>query len=161
MPCRLSICHADCPYAMPIVHMPCRLSICHADCPYVMPIFEHVAHMFNMSHRYYTCHTNLLHVTLIFSIAAWIFIWYAELCVCLFTCHAKCFTCHHIFFMSHASFPNAFNCLYATPILLYDSHTQDFVKHNTVCHNRHLSQPTFCGGVAAEIMHSHWNIPIC
>ena len=27
--------------------------------------------------------------------------------------------------------------------------------------SRHLSQPTFYGGVAAEIMHSHWNIPIC
>ena len=26
---------------------------------------------------------------------------------------------------------------------------------------RHISQPTFCGGVAAEIMHSYWNIPIC
>ena len=26
------------------------------------------------------------------------------------------------------------------------------------CHNRHLSQPsTFCGGDAAEIMHSYWN----
>ena len=27
--------------------------------------------------------------------------------------------------------------------------------------NRHLSQPTFCGGDAAEIMNSYWNIPIC
>ena len=26
---------------------------------------------------------------------------------------------------------------------------------------RHLSQTTFCGGVAAKIMHSYWNIPIC
>ena len=27
--------------------------------------------------------------------------------------------------------------------------------------NRHLSQPTYCGGVAAEIMHSYCNIRIC
>ena len=26
---------------------------------------------------------------------------------------------------------------------------------------RQLSQPTFYGGVAAEVMHSYWNIPIC
>ena len=25
----------------------------------------------------------------------------------------------------------------------------------------HLSRPTFCGGDAAEIMYSDWNIPIC
>ena len=25
----------------------------------------------------------------------------------------------------------------------------------------HVSQPTFFGGVAAETMHSYWNIPIC
>ena len=28
-------------------------------------------------------------------------------------------------------------------------------------HTRHLSQPTFYGGVAAKVMYSYWHIPIC
>ena len=36
-----------------------------------------------------------------------------------------------------------------------------YTRHRPDGGNRHLSQPTFYGEVAAEIMHSHCNIPIC
>ena len=51
----------------------------------------------------------------------------------------------------------------ASSLTWYAVHQHIHVSLNCpiTCHNRHLSQPTFYGGVAAKVMYSYWNIPIC